>query len=129
VWQEKKRTFAGYDTARAARGLENLTKHKHRTERTWASVRVIALVVLQNLAEGRLGFHVWPSSSSGANVYVKVDRKEEANPTPTTSSGIKAVAEVSCVSVRWISQIQVSLVLRTFVRVLFLRKGDYADYV
>jgi hypothetical protein len=110
--KKKKRTFAGYDTARAARGLKNLIKYKHHTERTWASDSIIALVVLQNLAEGRLRCEVWPASSSGANVYVNVDTGEEVNPMSATSSGIKAVAEVSCVSVRWISQIQVSLILR-----------------
>jgi hypothetical protein len=77
------------------------------------------LVVLQYLAEGRLRCEVWPASSSGANDAVSMiveeclDTEEEANPVPTTSSGIKAGAEVSYVSVRRISQIQVSLVLST----------------
>jgi hypothetical protein len=77
------------------------------------------LVVLQYLPEGRLHCEVWPASSSDANVDVNVrveeylDIEEDVNPISTTSSGIKAVIEVSCVSVRWISQVQVSLVLRT----------------
>jgi hypothetical protein len=73
------------------------------------------LVVLQYLPEGRLRFEAWPASSSGANVRAEeyLDIEEEVKPMLTTSSGTEAVAEVSCVSVRWISQIQVSLVLRT----------------
>ena len=76
------------------------------------------MVVLQYLPEGRLHCEVWPASS-GANVDVNVrleeclDIEEDVNPISTTSSGIKAVIKVSCVSVRWISQVQVSLVLRT----------------
>ena len=125
--KKKKSTLAGYDTARAARGLKNLTKHKHHIEQTWANDSIIALVVLQNLEVGRVGFKVWPASSGGGNVSFNVDT-EEVNPT-STSSGIKAVAEVSCVPVRRISPIQVSLVLRTFIRVLFPGKGDSTDYV
>jgi hypothetical protein len=39
------------------------------------------------------------------------DTKQEEHPVPTTSIGIKVESEVSCISVRWISQIQLSLIL------------------
>jgi hypothetical protein len=100
------------------------------------------LVVLQYLPEGRLRCDVWPASYSGANVDVNVraeeclDIEEEVSPMSATSSGIKSVADVIGYLLVGFRQYKYPLFYairyseqRTFVRVLFPGKGDYADYV
>jgi hypothetical protein len=73
------------------------------------------LVVLQNLAEGRLLSVTRSTSSRDAYQAISVEAEEmsqveEEYPVPTTSPVVYAEPKVSCVSVRWISRIQVSLV-------------------
>jgi hypothetical protein len=73
------------------------------------------LVVLQNLADSEkvqgLCSEICPVSSHDAYQAVRIkaemfsDAEEEEYPIPITFSGIKVEPEVSCVSVRWISQI------------------------
>jgi hypothetical protein len=85
--------------------------------------KIIAVVVLQNLADleevrgpcseicPAFSCDVYQAITIKAEVFS--DAEEEEYPVPITFPGIKAEPEVSCVSVRWISQIQVSLVLQT----------------
>jgi hypothetical protein len=87
------------------------------------SDNIYAFVVLQNLADLEKGqglcSEICPASSHDAYEAVSIkaeessDVEEEEYPVPITFPRIKAEPEVSCVSVRWISQIQVSLLLRT----------------
>jgi hypothetical protein len=84
------------------------------------------LVVLQNPPnfEKVRGPHseICPASSHDAYPAVSIkaeefsDAEEEEYPVPLTFVAIKAEPEVSCGSVRWISQIQVSLIIRTLVQ-------------
>jgi hypothetical protein len=79
------------------------------------SDNIIAFVVLQNLADLEEGHglcsEICPASSSDAYQAVTTktevfsDAEEEEYPVPITFPGINAEPEVSCVSVRWISQI------------------------
>jgi hypothetical protein len=86
------------------------------------SDNIIAFVVLQNLTDSEKVLspcsEICPASSHDAYPAVSIkaevfsDAEEEEDPVPLTCVGIKTEPEVSCVSVRWISQTQVSLVLR-----------------
>jgi hypothetical protein len=91
------------------------------------SDNIISCVVLQNLADleegqGRCS-EICPVSSHDAYEAISIkaeelsDAEEGEYPVPITFPGINAKPEVSCISVRWISQIQVSCVLRTFATV------------
>jgi hypothetical protein len=81
------------------------------------SDNIIAFDALQNLADldkvRGLCNDICPASSRDAYQAVSIkaevfgDAEDEEYPVRTTFLGIKAETEVSCVSVRWISQIQV----------------------
>jgi hypothetical protein len=84
---------------------------------------IIALVVLQDLADSKKVPSVCSEicGASSRDEYqpitmkaeVPSDAEQEEDPVPIMFPGIEAKPEVSCVSVRWISQIQVSLILQT----------------
>jgi hypothetical protein len=91
------------------------------------------LVVLQNPPdlEKVRGLHseICPASSHDAYPAVRIkaevlsDAEEEEYPVPLTFVEIKAEPEVSCGSVRLISQIQVSLIIRTLIqRTIYIHK-------
>jgi hypothetical protein len=89
------------------------------------SDNIIAFVVLQNVADLKkvrdLCSEMCPASSCDAYQAVTIKAEvfsdaEEEYPAQITFPGIKAEPEVSCVSIRWISQIQVSLVLQALLQ-------------
>jgi hypothetical protein len=91
------------------------------------------LIVLQNLADleeirGRCS-EICPESSHVAYQAISIkaevfsDAEEEEYPLPLTFPKIKTEPEVSCGSVRWISQKQGSLILRTSIeQTTYIRK-------
>jgi hypothetical protein len=97
--------------------------HQTQTPHRMNNDNIIAFVILQHLADLEkargLCREIRPASSSDAyqavstKAKVFADAEEEEYSAPITFPEIKAEPEVSCISVRWISQIQVSLVLRT----------------
>jgi hypothetical protein len=86
------------------------------------SDNIIALVVLQDLADSKkvpsVCSEICGESSRDAYQAVSIkakvlsDAEEENYPVPIIFPGIEAKPEVSCVSVRWSLQIQVSLVYK-----------------
>jgi hypothetical protein len=57
-------------------------------------------------------YEVWPSSTDAKMAISDeeyLDTEEDANPVPTASSGIEADTQVSCISVKWISQTELTL--------------------
>jgi hypothetical protein len=99
------------------------TLHQTQTPHRMNSDNIYAFVVLQNLADLEKGqglcSEICPASSHDAYEAISIkaevfsDAEGEEYPVPIKFPGIKAEPEVSCISVRWISQVQVSLVLRT----------------
>jgi hypothetical protein len=101
------------------------TPHQTQTPHRINSENIVAFVLLQDLTDLEkvrdLHSEMCPASSCDAYQAVTIktevfsNAEEENYPVRITFPGIKAEPEVSCVSVRWISQIQVSLVLRTLL--------------
>jgi hypothetical protein len=98
------------------------TPHQTQTPHRMDSDNIIEFV-LQNLADLEKGqglcSEMCPASSCDGYQAVAIkaevfsNAEEEEYPVRITFPRIKAEPEVSCVSIRWISQIQISLVLRT----------------
>jgi hypothetical protein len=110
-----------------------------------ASDNIIALVVSQDLADSEnvQGLCSERCPASSRDVYQAISMKtavfadagEEEYPVPITFPGIYAEPEVSCVSVRWISQILVSSFYElslseqiTFIKVPFPPNAEKCKY-